>query len=210
MGYFFTFFYLFIVYFVLTISKRLLNISGDITRKIMHVFSCMSVFLINYFYIGQVHMFIIPILYIMINWLIIRFNLFSIMQRDAKHYGGIYFSITLFISQLFVYFKPDLLIPSYYSLLVLAFGDGASGLFGSVIVKNFRLTKYKSLVGMISFILFSFISLLIADSYFLNIGFINLLVLAITGSVVELLTDNGLDNFTVYFLSLFIVVLMIV
>ena len=176
----------------------------------MHIFSCLSVFIINYYYLNTIHMFIIPFLYIILNGIIIRYNLFSIMKRKTKHLGAVYFSITLFIGQLFVYFDNNLLNLSYYSLLILAFGDGASGLFGAIIRKNFYLTKYKTIIGLISFNVCSFIVLMLVDPYLLSIGTINILFLVITSSVIELLTDSGLDNFTIYFISLLILKLMIV
>jgi len=209
MGYFFTFLYLFIIYLILTILKKLFNLSGDITRKIMHIFSCLSVFIINYFYLNSIHMFIIPFIYIWLNYIIIKFNLFSIMKRNTKHYGAIYFSITLFIGQLFVYFDNNLLELSYYALLILAFGDGASGLFGATLKHNFKLTKYKTLVGFISFVICAFLSLIVVDKSLLCIGYMNILIVVITSAVVELLTESGLDNFSIYFISLFILKLMI-
>jgi dolichol kinase len=131
------------------------------------------------------------------------------MQRKTMHYGAVYFSITLFIGQLFVYLDENLLYLSYYSLLILAFGDGASGLFGATLKYNFKLTKYKTLVGFISFVLCSLLSLLVVDQYLLNIGLSNILILVITSAVVELLTDSGLDNFSIYFISLFILKLLL-
>ena len=117
--------------------------------------------------------------------------------------------LTIITSQILVFCNEYFLIPANFSLIVLAFGDGSSGLFGSIIKSNFILTKHKSLIGLISFILFSFVGMFIYNTNVGVLSIINILLISVTCSIIELLTEKGLDNFTVYYICMALVIALI-
>lgn len=203
MGYIFVYGYLTIWWMILTLLKKYFNLKVEFTRKIMHIATGFTWIIIDHFYFGSIHMVIIPITFIFINVISWRFNLFTIVERDRNnnHLGTIYYAIAYTITQFVSFIQPAYRFATGIAISVLTFGDGFSSLLGSFIKKgNPRLIYHKTLIGFLATALFSFLGVFLFQCYYLtDLTIFDIIIVALTGAVLEISIDKGLDNFTIYF-----------
>lgn len=201
-GYIIVYGYLFICFFILSLLRYYFDIKTEFTRKIMHFLTGLTWFIINHFYINEIHMIIIPLTFVLINILSYKFKIFKIVERTEKnHFGTVYYAIGILILQILNYFKPSFIMATSISVIILTFGDGAASFFGSLFKNNkLKLLFDKSITGFLSFILFSILGILIYTNYY-NV-FVDrnaLVIIVLTGAVLELITGGGLDNLSILF-----------
>lgn len=201
-GYIIVYGYLFICFFILSLLRYYFDIKTEYTRKIMHFLTGLTWFIINHFYINEIHMIIIPLTFVLINILSYKFKIFKIVERTEKnHFGTVYYAIGILILQILNYFKPPFIMATSISVIILTFGDGAASFFGSLFKNNkLKLLFDKSITGFLSFILFSILGILIYTNYY-NV-FVDrnaLVIIVLTGAVLELITGGGLDNLSILF-----------
>lgn len=201
-GYIIVYGYLFICFFILSLLRYYFDIKTEYTRKIMHFLTGLTWFIINHFFINEIHMIIIPLTFVLINILSYKFKIFKIVERTEKnHFGTIYYAIGILILQTLNYFKPTFIIATSISVIILTFGDGAASFFGSLFKNNkLKLLFDKSITGFLSFILFSILGILIYTNYYNVFVDINtLVIIVLTGAILELITGGGLDNLSILF-----------
>lgn len=201
-GYIIVYGYLFICFFILSLLRYYFDIKTEYTRKIMHFLTGLTWFIINHFFINEIHMIIIPLTFVLINILSYKFKIFKIVERTEKnHFGTVYYAIGILILQILNYFKPTFIMATSISVIILTFGDGAASFFGSLFKNNkLKLLFDKSITGFLSFILFSILGILIYTNYY-NV-FVDrnaLVIIVLTGAVLELITGGGLDNLSILF-----------
>ena len=201
-GYIIVYGYLFICFFILSLLRYYFDIKTEYTRKIMHFLTGLTWFIINHFFINEIHMIIIPLTFVLINILSYKFKIFKIVERTEKnHFGTVYYAIGILILQILNYFKPSFIMATSISVIILTFGDGAASFFGSLFKNNkLKLLFDKSITGFLSFILFSILGILIYTNYY-NV-FVDrnaLVIIVLTGAVLELITGGGLDNLSILF-----------
>ena len=73
-----------------------------------------------------------------------------------------------------------------------------SGIIPMFFKNKVMLTKDKSLVGLVSFVFFSFVFLILYNKYTCLLTIFELFNLCLISSFVELYTNNGLDNVTIF------------
>ncbi len=147
-------------------------------------------------------MIIIPITFVIINVLSFKFGLFKIVERTSNnHFGTIYYAVGITVLQILNYFNPLFINASSLAVIILAFGDGAASFFGSLFHNhNFKLLLDKSIIGFISFIVFSSIGCFFYLKYYnLEINLEIIMMVVLTGGILELLTGKGLDNISILF-----------
>lgn len=166
----------------------------------MHFLTGFTWFLIIKYYYQKIDMIIIPLSFLFINILSYKFKIFKIIEREEKnHFGTIYYALGILILSIINYFNNNYLIASNIAIIILTFGDGSASFFGSMI-KNTKLFKDKTIIGFISFIIFSFIGcILYIKITNVNITIEKQTILIITAAILELLTTKGLDNLTILF-----------
>lgn len=201
-GYIIVYGYLFICFFILSLLRYYFDIKTEYTRKIMHFLTGLTWFIINHFFINEIHMIIIPLTFVLINILSYKFKIFKIVERTEKnHFGTVYYAIGILILQILNYFKPTFIMATSISVIILTFGDGAASFFGSLFKNNkLKLLFDKSITGFLSFIMFSILGILSYTNYY-NV-FVDrnaLVIIVLTGAVLELITGGGLDNLSILF-----------
>lgn len=202
MGYIIVYGYLIFWSILLLLLKNKLNLKVEYTRKVMHFVTGFTWVIINHYYNGTIHMIIIPISFIIINYLSWKYHLFSIVERqNNNHLGSIYYAVAFAISQTIAYFWPSYLMPSGVAMTILTFGDGFSSIIGVLIKKhNPFLIYHKTIFGFLANCFFSLIGLVIFQFVFQTTYSISdLLIIILTGAVLEIIIDKGLDNFTIVF-----------
>lgn len=199
-GYLTIFIYIFSLIFIIgPIIKKVTNL--ETSRKIIHILLFAVWIFLDIFMKDTIHQVIVPIIFLILNSLSYKFNIYKSIERESgNHLGTIYFAIAITIIMLFVLIFPDVYYCSGIATLCLTFGDGFAALIGYN-TKSRKIYQNKTLNGFVACFLFSSISTFIF-SHFYNIE-INLLMCFIIGLAVAIfeLIGKGLDNFFVVFIS---------
>lgn len=203
LGYIFSYLYLFAVIFGTNILKKVFNMNIEISRKIVHILVGF-IWLILYKYLANtIHIVIIPLTVIALNFCSYKFKLFKVFERDddnKNHLGTVYYAISMTILSIISLIFPKMLIPYGISVFCLSFGDGFAAIFGcSVKHKNIHIMKEKTLVGSIACIIGAAIGILLIKLILsIDISFLELIILSISTGVLELV-GSGFDNFSITF-----------
>ena len=143
-----------------SLLKRLLKLKTEISRKLIHILVGNTWFPMYFYLRGTVHFIIVPAIFIAVNWLSNRFNVFKSMEREKKDgksdLGTVYFAICMTVMSTASYIFPALTIPYGIAVACLTLGDGAAAAFGILINKhNPVIFKGKTLFGSLACIVFS-------------------------------------------------------
>lgn len=166
----------------------------------MHFLTGLTWFMIVKFYYQKISMLIIPLSFLFMNVLSYKFKIFKIIERKEKnHFGTIYYAIGILSLAILNYFNRNFLQASNVAIVILTFGDGAASFFGSMF-ENIKLFQNKTLIGFLSFIIFSLLGCLLYSIITKeNIKLEKQIILIITAATLELLTGGGLDNISILF-----------
>ncbi|MBN2008330.1 hypothetical protein JW960_03170 [candidate division KSB1 bacterium] len=201
MGILLSFAFVFLLILCATIVQKMLKLSSEFSRKIIHIAVGNWVLLAYYFFSNWLMASIVPAAFIVINYLSYRYKIFKAMELDDKNPGTVYYSISLTIlTVLTFYFSPVLTLP-YLGIMAMVWGDG----FAAVIGRKYPikiLRGVKSLGGMLAFIIFTFAASVV---YLIlirpqdDVGFMLATAgtIATGGSVIELYSMKNIDNLTV-------------
>ncbi len=197
LGYIFTYLYLILILIGTTILRTKFNYKEETTRKIIHIMVGFSWFIMVYFFNTSFHLIIPPLTFIFINYLSYKKDLIKSMERkENKSKGTIYYALSFTILALITYLKPDFL--PYYGIgvLTMALGDGIA----PFLTFNFKLeignTK-KTFTGTSGvFFLALGIAILFNSYYVLSYSVGNILTIALSACILELIGFHGLDNLT--------------
>ena len=144
---------------------------------------------------------IVPISFVIINYLSYKKDLIKTMERSQKDsLGTVYYAISLVLMVIYTFeiiHKPEI---GLCAMAIMCFGDGLASIIGKA-VKSFEYkigkTK-KTLAGSLTMLLISFI---IISIYMLYKGdalwFVKSLLLSALLTIIEAVSIKGTDNITV-------------
>jgi phytol kinase len=138
---------------------------------------------------------IAPLSFVFINYLSHRINLFKAMERaDAQNtLGTVYYAISLLILT-FLSFSFNLLYIGGIGILVMTYADGFAAIVGKAIGQH-PLINHKTLEGSLTVLVIAFV---IAYGFlrFYNLpnALMQAIILAISASLIELISPFGYDN----------------
>ena len=204
LGYILCFLCVFGIIGAVTLSHKLFKFSGEVSRKLIHALVGFTWFPM-YFYLREtVHIIIVPIIFIVVNYLSARFSIFKSMERERddnkRDYGTVYFAICMTVLSVFSYFFPKTLGCYGIAVFCLSFGDGAAAIAGTLIKKhNIAIVKGKTLAGSLACVLAAF-----AGIYFVCAVMAQPMTLWKAGALALLtaaleIAGGRLDNFAVSF-----------
>lgn len=198
--------YAFIIAILLSVNlaarKQLLR--QNTARKIIHIGVCHWWLIAFAMMDSLIWTLIGPVSFIIINFLIARYNLIPGMNSsDGRNYGTVYFPVTLVVLVLAVYRLGMSPFIGGIGVMAMGWGDGMASLIGENIkspeVKIWG--NRKSLAGSVAMFLFTFAAALIGLLFFgcrvPGILFGAAAAAAACGTVFEFITPFGLDNITV-------------
>ena len=190
-GYLFTFGYLFLV-FIIAFMLYKYN-KKTLTRKFVHI-SVSFCYVIFYIYFkNSYHIIIPPAIFVILNYLSYKKDLFKPMEEDSS-LGTVYYAISVLFMCIVTYINKDFYYAFGIALFIMAFGDG----FASIIGKRFKskkIYKNKTLYGSLTVFIISMLVIFIFKLIFnLNYDIIDIIVVGLISSFVELISQNGLDN----------------
>lgn len=190
---------------IIILAKFFEKFGEETSRKFIHIMLANWYFIAMYFFTNWICACIVPLSFIIINYISYKKNLIQVMERNKQDgLGTVYYAMSLFIISIFTFGilkKPELgLCP----ILILGYGDG----FASIIGKKIKSFEYKigsttkTIAGSLTMLIISFILLAI---YLCTIGtslwIIKALILSIVITIVEAISIKGTDNLTVPILT---------
>ena len=199
-GYLIGYGFLFAVILGTGLAYKIFKFPSEVSRKIIHISICFTWIIIYKFFAGSWECLIMPVSFIIINALSLKYHFFKGMEREGEKStpGTVYYAMAITILFACSLIWPETLIPGGVATFCLSFGDGFAALFGEFFGKKSpRITKSKSLVGSAACAVFSVIGVYIL-SLFVPIGldFYEVLIIGLATAVLEL-AGWGLDNFTI-------------
>ncbi len=205
------FFYVSVVLGAAEGLRGVLHLTVEFTRKFVHVAVGMIVFPLVWFFRDWYWAIIPPLVFILVNYLSYRRQIFRGMETGEKNQlGTVYFPISFSILIPLLWSTPALLVAS---LMPLTWGDAFAAIVGKRLGRHtFHIFgQTRSLEGSLAMFVFSLVATSLALLAFgqapaaaLVSGFLTALV----ATLVEALSPWGIDNLTVPLTSALLLVLL--
>ncbi|VEU81238.1 diacylglycerol/polyprenol kinase family protein [Haploplasma axanthum] len=200
LGVILSFVFVFLIIGASTILQKKQIIGEEGTRKLVHIGVSNWWFFVIFMFNNMYYAIIPPIIFIVLNYLSYKKNIFKSMERkEDNNLGTVYFPIALLILVIFSFTFMDPILAGI-GILVLGYGDGIAAIIGKKYGK-IKLLNNKTLMGSATMFIVSFIVSLVMLMAFMNLSVDVAIVLSIVaasvGMLVELITPFGLDNLSV-------------
>lgn len=194
--------FVFLIIGMSSLMKKLNILSNEGSRKFIHIGVCNWWVIAMIFFDNNISAAIVPGLFVIINYISYKKQIFSAMERDGskKDLGTVYYAISLLILSLLTFKNKELAYIGALGILIMGYGDGFAAIIGTKYGKHkFKiLGNNKSIEGSFAMFLCSFL-VSITILYIFNP--LNVLlysfILALISTVLELVSPLGLDNLTV-------------
>ena len=200
MGYLIGYGFLFAVILGAGALYKIFDLRPEVSRKIIHISICFTWIVIYEFFAGSWQCLVMPVSFIIINALSLKYHFFKGMEREGEKStpGTVYYAIAITLLFAASLIWPETLIPGGVATFCLSFGDGFAALFGEFFGKKSpKITKTKSLVGSLACLVFSVIGIYILSIFVpVNLEFYEILIIGLATAALELV-GFGLDNFTI-------------
>lgn len=188
---------------IIIVAKQFEKMGKEASRKFIHIMLGNWWFIAMYFFTNVWSATLVPITFVVINYISYKRDLIKVMERDEQDgLGTVYYAIALLILAIIsfgIYKKPILgLIPT----LVMAYGDGLAAVIGKLVKsKTYRIGETtKSIAGSIT--MFA-ISAILITIYFIYQGTLFAqtipiaLIISFAVTVIEAVSTKGIDNIRV-------------
>ena len=166
-------------------NKGLIQEEGS--RKIVHILVSFA-YVFMYKMIGtSIHMILIPCLFVILNYISYKKNLFKGMELDSrKSLGTVYYPLSMVIMSTITYFNHSF-YPFYgIGLFTMAFADGFAPIIADKIKSKKIIFDNRTISGSITVFIVSLIVLLIFKSVFaIPYNIISIIILAICSTLLE-------------------------
>ena len=152
-----------------------------------------------YFFDNWIAASIVPLSFVVINYISYKKNIISVMERDEQDgLGTVYYALSLFILSIVSFGILNNPSIGLAGILVMAYGDG----FAAVLGKNIKSKEYKikgatkTVLGssVMFFITFVVLSIFLVNSSF---WYLKALIASIIITIIEAVGIKGTDNIVV-------------
>lgn len=184
---------------VIIVAKLFEKIGKEASRKFIHIALCNWWFIAMYFFTNAVWASIVPLSFVIINYISYKKNIISVMERDNQDgLGTVYYAISLFVLAIISFGVLNNPLIGLAGILVMGYGDGLAAIVGRKISsKEYKVgSTKKTLVGSATMFIITFIILAI---FLIDIQFwyIKAIIASIIITIVEAVSVKGTDNLTV-------------
>lgn len=184
---------------VIIVAKLFEKIGKEASRKFIHIALCNWWFIAMYFFTNAVWASIVPLSFVIINYISYKKNIISVMERDNQDgLGTVYYAISLFVLAIISFGVLNNPLIGLAGSLVMGYGDGLAAILGRKISsKEFKVGNgKKTLVGSATMFIITFVILAIflIDMQF---WYIKAIIASIIITIVEAVSVKGTDNLTV-------------
>ena len=186
---------------IIVFAKFFKKIGEEASRKFIHIMLSNWWFIAMYFFENALWASIVPLSFVVINYISYKKNLISVMERESQDgLGTVYYAISLLILAIITFGitnKPEI---GLCSVLIMGYGDGLAAVIGKK-VKSYEYkignTK-KTLVGSLTMFVITFITIAIYLGFTgINLWAIKSIVTAIILTIIEAVSIKGTDNITI-------------
>ncbi len=186
---------------IIVFAKFFKKIGKEVSRKFIHIMLSNWWFIAMYFFENALWASIVPLSFVVINYISYKKNLISVMERESQDgLGTVYYAISLLILAIITFGitnKPEI---GLCSVLIMGYGDGLAAVIGKR-VKSYEYkignTK-KTLVGSLTMFVITFIIIAIYLGLTgINLWAIKSIVTAIILTIIEAVSTKGTDNITI-------------
>lgn len=197
--------FVFCIIGISTILTKKKIISGEVSRKFIHIGVCNWWIIAMMFFNNRYYAAIVPALFVVINYMSYKYQVIEAMERDGgkKDLGTVYYAISLLILALFTLGEGDNGYIGALGILTMGYGDGFAAVIGT-----FKGTKYtpigknlKSKEGTLTMLVVTFAVITLVLGICTDISILVVVLysvgLSLVATLLELFTPHGLDNLTV-------------
>lgn len=189
---------------IIIVAAKFFEKAGkEASRKFIHIMLSNWWFLAMYFFDNVIWASIVPLSFVVINYISYKKNLISVMERDEGEKDGlgtVYYALSLFLISIFTFGiikKPEI---GLCAILIMGYGDGLAAIIGrSIKSMPYKIGRIKkTLAGSCTMLFISFFIVAIflagvqADMWMLKA-----ILLAISVTILEAVSIKGTDNITV-------------
>ena len=184
---------------VIIVAKLFEKIGKEASRKFIHIALCNWWFIAMYFFTNAVWASIVPLSFVIINYISYKKNIISVMERDNQDgLGTVYYAISLFVLAIISFGVLNNPLIGLAGILVMGYGDGLAAIVGRKISsEEYKVGKTKkTLAGSATMFIITFVILAIflIDMQF---WYIKAIIASIIITIVEAVSVKGTDNLTV-------------
>lgn len=197
---------------IIIIFAKFFKKSEETSRKFIHIMLSNWWLISMYFFENAFWASLVPLSFVIINYISYKRNLISVMEREKQDgLGTVYYALSLLILSIITYGitkRPEI---GLCSTLIMGYGDGLAGVIG----KKIKSLEYKigntkkTLAGSLTMFIISFIIIAIFSSVTgVNLWLIKSIITAIMLTVIEAVSIKGTDNITIPLSACAILLLM--
>lgn len=203
--------YIFIA--IIIIFANFFKKSGEeSSRKFIHIMLSNWWFIAMYFFENALWASLVPLSFVIINYVSYKRNLISVMERENQDgLGTVYYALSLLIISIITFGiikKPEI---GLCSILIMGYGDGLAAIIG----KKVKSPEYKigntkkTLAGSLTMFIITFIiGAIFGYLVGVNLWILKSIITAIILTIVEAVGIKGTDNLTLPLLACALLFLM--
>lgn len=189
---------------IIIIAAKFFEKAGkEASRKFIHIMLSNWWFLAMHFFSNTLWASIVPLSFVIINYISYKKNLISVMEREdnkEEGLGTVYYALSLFLLSIFTFGiikKPEI---GLCSILIMGYGDGLAAIVGkSIKSMPYKIGKTrKTLAGSCTMLFISFfIVAIFLCSMQSELWMLKSILVAISVTILEAVSIKGTDNITV-------------
>jgi len=197
---------------IIVAAKLFEKVGKEASRKFIHIMLANWWFIAMYFFTNVIWACIVPISFVIINYISYKKNLISVMERTKQDgLGTVYYALSLFLMAIYTFGiikRPEI---GLCASLVMGYGDGLASIVG----QNVHSMEYKigntkkTIIGSLTMFIISLI-LLAVFLYSTGSAFwvIKSIIIALIITIIEAISIKGTDNLSVPLLTCIILSLV--
>lgn len=205
LGIIISFLFVFIIIGISTILTNRKIISGEASRKFIHIGVCNWWIIAMIFFESKFYAAIVPAIFVIVNYISYKYQVIEAMERDGgkKDLGTVYYAISLLILSILTLGENNIGYIGALGILTMGYGDGLAAVIGTFMGKRYIAIgkNLKSKEGTITMLIASFIVITLVLIVCTELSILLVLsysaMLSICATLLELFTPHGLDNLTV-------------
>lgn len=189
---------------IIIVAAKFFEKAGkEASRKFIHIMLSNWWFLAMHFFNNVIWASIVPLSFVVINYISYKKNLISVMEREEEEKDGlgtVYYALSLFLISIFTFGiikRPEI---GLCSILIMGYGDGLAAIIGrSAKSMPYKIGKTKkTLAGSCTMLFISFliVAIFLAGAQ-ANMWMLKAILLAISVTILEAVSIKGTDNITV-------------
>lgn len=197
---------------VIILAKLFEKFGKEASRKFIHISLANWWFIAMYFFDNVIWASLVPLSFVIINYISYKKNLIKVMERESQDgLGTVYYALSLLIIAIFTFGivkRPEI---GLCSILIMGYGDG----FAAVIGKRMKSYEYKigntkkTLAGSLTMFIITFIIIAIFSSTVgVKIWLLKSIITAVILTIIEAISIKGTDNITIPILACILLILM--